>query len=149
MRDWLRVILKRVLPYALQRRSGDRVAVGNRGEALAAAHFRAIGWKVLGRNVAVAGGEIDLVCESSDGTIAIVEVKTVSRRKGGSVDAVWAPERRVDASKRKQLRKLAAALCAVRGWPKVCVRFDVVAVELFDDGTHDLRHRAGAFGFRR
>lgn len=148
MRSWLRRVQRWVLPYALQRRGGERVATGNRGEALAAKHFRAAGWRVIGRNVAVAGGEIDLVAESREGTIAVVEVKTVSRRKGEPSDPRWSPERQVDGKKRQQLRKLASALCGVKGWPKSRVRFDVVAVKLFDDGTHALRHHERAFGWR-
>ncbi|MEM7576564.1 MAG: YraN family protein [Planctomycetota bacterium] len=148
MREWCRRVRASLLPYALQRRGGAKVAVGNRGEALAAKHFRRAGWRVIGRNVAVAGGEIDLVAEAKYGTVAVVEVKTVSRRVGQTVDAKWSPERQVNTTKRQQLRKLAAALCAAKGWPKSRVRFDIVAVELRDDGTHELRHHAAAFGWR-
>ncbi|MEM8781847.1 MAG: YraN family protein [Planctomycetota bacterium] len=148
MKEVIRRVRRWALPYALQRRGGGRVAVGNRGEALAAKHFKRAGWRVIGRNVVVGGGEVDLVAEGRDGTIAVVEVKTVSRRAGQDADAEWSPERQVNGKKRDQLRKLAAALCALKAWPKSRVRFDVVAVELFGDGTHELRHHAGAFGWR-
>jgi Holliday junction resolvase-like predicted endonuclease len=148
MFDSLWSIRNRLLPYALPRRSGARVAVGNRGERRAAKHYRKQGWRVLGRNVVVGGGEIDLVAESRDGTIAVVEVKSVSRSSEQPADPRWTPERQVDAKKRAQLRKLAAKLCVVRKWPRSRVRFDVVAVEFHDDGRHELRHHAGAFGWR-
>lgn len=148
MLDRARRVKSWLLPYALQRRGGAKVAVGNRGEALAAKHFKRAGWRVLGRNVVVAGGEIDLVAEAKDGTIAVVEVKAVSRRAEESTEPAWSPERQVDGKKREQLRKLAAALCGARGRPKSRVRFDVVAVELVDDGTHELRHHVSVFGWR-
>lgn len=116
---------------------------------MAAKHFKRVGWRVIGRNVVVAGGEIDLVAESADGTVAVVEVKAVSRRDGAASDPRWRPERQVDGPKRDQLRKLAAALCRAKGWERKRVRFDVVAIEFFDDGEHELRHHARAFGWRR
>lgn len=124
------------------------MAVGNRGESLAATHLKRSGWRIVGRNVSLGFGEIDVVAEARAGTIAVVEVKTVTRTVGAAVDASWTPERQVDRAKREQLRKLAAALCAAKRWERSRVRFDVIAVELLDDGTHELRHHAGAFGWR-
>lgn len=141
----LRAMWRRVLPYAVQRRGGHRVSVGNRGERLACKALRKSGLKVVGRNVALGFGEIDVVALTREGTVVVVEVKTVSRRQGVAVDSRWAPERQVDAAKRKQLRRLASALCTRKGWAGRAVRFDVVAVELFDDGRHALRHHVDAF----
>jgi len=74
---------------------------GRAGEDAAAALLESHGYRILGRNVRVPGGEIDLV--ALDGAVLVfVEVKRRdSRRFGTALGAV-------DARKRRRLRELAA-----------------------------------------
>jgi putative endonuclease len=99
------------------------------GEDVAAAHLIARGYRVLGRNVRLPGGEIDLVC--LDGaTLVFVEVKSRSKRGFGS--ALHA----VDSRKRAVLRQLAADYAQIVA-PSARYRFDVVAL----DGERIVLHR--------
>jgi putative endonuclease len=116
----------------------DRRALGAEGEARAAAHLEAGGWRVLARNVRAGGVEIDLVVERA-GTLAFVEVKTRRARRHGL------PEEAVDASKRARLVRGAAAwLAGVRPRAR-SVRFDVVCCEHERDGSWRIRHLEAAF----
>ncbi len=80
----------------------DRRRLGSEGEARAAAHLEARGYRIVGRNVRAGGVEIDLVARRA-GVVVFVEVKT--RRSGRS----YAPEESVDARKRARLVRGAAA----------------------------------------
>lgn len=105
-----------------------RLALGRDGEAAAAAHLEAHGWRIVARRFRAAGYEIDLVAER-DGVLAFVEVKT--RRPGG----LAAPVTAVDGRKRRRIA-LAAQAAALR-WGRRAqgFRFDVVAVTWTDDGA--------------
>lgn len=87
---------------------------------------------IVGRNVRVPGGEIDVICKDGD-VVVFVEVKTrVSARFGSALAAV-------DARKRRKLRALAADWLQFAA-PRARARFDIVAIE----GTRAVLHR-GAF----
>ena len=78
-------------------------ALGRHGEALAAAHFERLGFRVLARNHRTRYGELDLVlADPEERTIVFCEVKT---RRLGSGD-VWDS---LHAGKRQQVRRMAAA----------------------------------------
>lgn len=138
----LRALKRRLLPYGVQNRSGDRVALGNKGERLAEQHLKSNGHRVLGRNIVLRFGEIDIVAETADGLLVVVEVKAGRQQP----DPRHRPERHVTAAKRKQLIRLASALRKLKGWGNRPTRFDVIAVEFDGDGGHALRHHIGAFG---
>ena len=94
---------------------------GRIGEDLAWEHLRERGYRLIGRNVRVPGGEIDIVC--SDGaTIVFVEVKTRSSHTFGPAIAA------VDERKRRKLRSLAADYLQFAA-PGSRARFDIVTVE--------------------
>jgi len=105
--------------------------VGRAGERYAAKLLKRGGYRVLGRNVVVRGGEADLVCLAPDGlTIVVVEVKT--RRPGlaeSAQGANVAPEASIHAWKRKKLLDVSRTLAKANGWHGRPVRIDVVAVE--------------------
>jgi len=105
---------------------------GRAGEALAAAYFELLGCEVLGRNLKLAGVEVDLVV--ADGaTRVLVEVKLRGRSDfGGAALAV-------DHDKRERLKRAARAL----GSGVAPLRIDVVALERLDDGL-TLRHYRSA-----
>lgn len=97
-----------------------RPDLGERGEDLAAAHFRRRGATVLARNWRSGRDELDLV--ALEGRVLVfVEVKTRTAREAG---AGWFA---VDARKRRALRRAARAwMRAAGGAPHT--RFDVVEV---------------------
>jgi putative endonuclease len=100
-------------------------ALGEFGEKLAAAHYRAQGYAVLERNWRCRTGEIDLICARGT-TLVICEVKArTGSAHGHPLEAVTAP-------KQRRLRRLAAVYLQrqERRWSDV--RFDVAGVL---DGT--------------
>jgi putative endonuclease len=99
-------------------------SLGGLAESVAARLLRRAGYRVIGRNLAVPGGELDMVVQRRD-VIAVVEVR--SRTAGDG----FSPEASVDAGKRRRViaagrRWLAAHPGLVR---RAAIRFDVVAVE--------------------
>jgi putative endonuclease len=117
-----------------------RQLFGRRAEEAAALHLRTRGWHLLGRNVRVGRGELDLIARRG-GILAFVEVK--ARRSTTCGD----PEDAVDARKRRQVARLAELWLAVRPWALRGideVRFDIIAVDATVDPPA-LRHLPGAF----
>lgn len=118
----------------------SRQRFGRAAEDLAAAHLSARGWRIVGRNIRVGRGELDLIVRRGR-VLAFVEVK--ARRSA----ACGAPEDAVSARKRRQIARLAELWLAARPWALKGVddvRFDVVAV----DGAVSpplVRHLAAAF----
>jgi putative endonuclease len=106
--------------------------LGRRGEDAAVRLLRARGYVVLGRNVRLPGGEIDVIGRDGD-VIAFVEVKTRASLRFGSALAA------VDARKRRTLRALAADWLQIAA-PHARARFDIVTI----DGERVELHR-GAF----
>jgi len=106
--------------------------LGRDGEETAVRHLEQIGYVVVGRNVRLPGGEIDVICKDKD-VFVFVEVKARSNARFGSAISA------VDARKRRTLRALAADWLQVAA-PRARARFDVVTV----DGERAALHR-GAF----
>jgi putative endonuclease len=108
-----------------------RRTVGRRGEDLAAAHLRRLGFAILARNARTRRGEIDLIV--CDGRVLVfAEVKT--RRIGARQHTVredQEPLPALGARQRVRLRRLASAWLndtqAVRPRPRA-VRFDAIGV---------------------
>ena len=113
---------------------------GRAAEEAAARYLIKAGWRLLGRNVRVGRGELDIVARRGP-VLAIVEVK--ARR----TNTCGAPEDAVGAAKRRQVARLAELWLAARPWALKGideVRFDIVAV----DSTafpSTLRHLSAAF----
>jgi putative endonuclease len=118
-------------------------SAGRRGEALAAAHFERLGYRVLSRNHRTRFGELDLVlCDPGGQTIVFCEVKT---RRLGSGSTDW---QNLHAAKCRQVRAMGAAwLNDVADRPRSAeLRFDAVAVTLDRrDELVRLDHLEGAF----
>ncbi len=95
---------------------------GALGEAAAATHLEAKGYKILERNFRHGReGELDLVAEK-DGVLVFVEVKM--RRS----DWFGSPEDSVTFGKRKQIARMARAYVSLKNRMDTCCRFDVVSV---------------------
>lgn len=100
-------------------------AFGRAAEQAAADHLRAKGWRVLGRNVRVGRGELDLIVRRGP-VLAFVEVKA------RSTFACGRPEEGVNGRKRHQVARLAGLWLATHAaalHDVTDVRFDIVAVD--------------------
>ncbi|MEM9882850.1 MAG: YraN family protein [Planctomycetota bacterium] len=122
-------------------RRGDAAHLrrGRRGERLAARHLKHKGYRVLARNLRSRHGELDLLVESPDGAVVVVEVKA------GAANPAFPPELHVTPAKQRKLVVLAATLARRHRLTTRRIRFDVVAVEFPDAGPPTLRHHAAAF----
>ncbi|GAC1573627.1 MAG: YraN family protein [Candidatus Elarobacter sp.] len=94
---------------------------GRAGEDAAVALLESRGYRIVGRNVRLPGGEIDVIARDGD-TVVFVEVKARANATFGT--AVHA----VDAHKRATLRALARDWLQIAA-PRARARFDVVTVE--------------------
>jgi putative endonuclease len=113
-----------------------RAQLARLGEDAAAAHLAGLGYAVLERNLRLGDDEADLVAIAPGGAVAVVEVKA---RRGP-----WHPEDRVDAVKRANLLRLAAALSERHPYRGRLFQFDVVAVTVSAAGT-EVAHWPHAF----
>jgi len=117
-----------------------RQQYGRAAEEAAARYLIHDGWRLLGRNVRIGRGELDIVARRGP-VLAFVEVKARRTHTCG------APEDAVGAAKRRQVARLAELWLAARPWALKGVdevRFDIVAV----DSTvfpSTIRHLSAAF----
>jgi putative endonuclease len=109
-----------------------RGRTGIAAEAIARRHLQSAGWTILGANVIVGRGELDIVAfePGAPGVLVIVEVRGTRTGRFG------APEESIDARKLASLRTTAAALVR-SGWIRerglafpTRIRLDVVAIDL-------------------
>jgi len=91
------------------------------GEDLATEYLESIGYRILKRNLSYNFGEIDILAQSKDGTIVIVEVKTVLGSGWGQAQDL------VRHKKQQKLRLLASAI--EKDFPDRDIRIDVIAVD--------------------
>jgi putative endonuclease len=120
-----------------------RQRLGRTAEQLVASRLERSGWRIVGRNVRLPSGELDIVALDNS-TLVFVEVK--AGREGASLG----PERPAHAvGRRKQLklRRLAREWIAERRGPSGVAgyRFDVVGVSFGQDGLADVDHIRAAF----
>jgi putative endonuclease len=120
-----------------------RQRLGWAAEELVTERLRRSGWRIVGRNVRLPSGELDLVALEGD-TLVFVEVKA------GRAGAARGPERPAHAvGRRKQLklRRLAREWIWERRGPSGVAgyRFDVVGVSFGPDGLADVDHIRHAF----
>jgi putative endonuclease len=94
----------------------------NRGERIAARHYRLRGYRVVGANVRAGGHELDLVVRRGN-RLVFVEVKERARDTyGGAIGAV-------DREKRRRVRRAAGAW--LHAHPEAAaleIRFEVAAI---------------------
>jgi putative endonuclease len=139
--SWPQLILtltRKLSRRSLVAESAPHLALGARGERLAADLLERAGYRLVasnfklpvGRNLrgAVVNAEIDLV--AYDGaTLCFVEVKT--RRS----DEFAAPEANVDLRKQRQITRAARAYRRTLGVAEEPYRYDVVALVIPNDQT--------------
>ncbi|MBC24118.1 MAG: hypothetical protein CMJ32_09425 [Phycisphaerae bacterium] len=108
------------------------LAAGRRGESIACLYLQLRGYRILGRNIRLRTGEIDILAmDRSDSCLVIVEVKTTS---GGREP--------LDRLGTRQLRRLhrSAALIRGRHWPTNNARVDCIGICLGWPGSWRLKH---------
>lgn len=90
---------------------------GRRGETLAAWWLRLHGWRIVGRRLRVAGGEVDLIARRR-GIVAFVEVKW--RRRAADLDHA------IDAWRLRRVAAAAAILAPRYTRGQDAIRIDVM-----------------------
>ena len=114
--------------------------IGNVGEELTAYYLTKSGYKILKRNFAVRGGEIDIIAEK-DGIIAFVEVKT--RSANAFEDGVFA----VNNKKRRLIIRASQEYLYKTG-SECQPRFDISEVVLRGGKPVRFRYYDNAFDAR-
>jgi putative endonuclease len=111
-----------------RRRPDPRRALGYRGEQLAAAHLRRLGFELIDRNVRTRHGEIDLIASDGD-VLVFAEVKTRRARHGACPHEQ--PLAGLKLGQRTRLRRLACAWLyeSADARPRTgTIRFDALGV---------------------
>ncbi len=120
-----------------------RQRLGRAAERLVAAELERSGWRIVGRNVRLPSGELDIVALDGS-TLVFVEVKA---GRAGSALGPERPAHAVDRRKQLKLRRLAREWISERRGPSGVFgyRFDVVGVSFGPDGLPDVDHIRQAF----
>lgn len=114
--------------------SMQHLALGTKGEKIAAAYLQKRHYTILGRNVRTWRGEIDLIARKGE-DIVFIEVKARAHDDG------WQPSERVDREKMKNLKRAAALWLEKQKMEDAPARIDIVGVcdgrviEHFEDVT--------------
>jgi len=114
------------------------VALGPAGEAEAARHLEARGWRILERGYRTRAGEIDLIADDH-GVIVFIEVKSRRGLRCGR------PAEAVGARKRSHIVRVAQIYLMRRGGPEAACRFDVVEVMALPGEDYRIHHLRDAF----
>lgn len=121
--------------------SDPRHHLGRFGERLALEHLERLGYRLVAANHRTRFGELDLIVRDAT-TLVFVEVKT---RRSERPDRHWD---RLDARKRAQVRRMAAAWLAdaPRRPHADDLRFDAIGITIDPRGAIlALEHLEGAF----
>jgi len=113
-------------------------AFGQSAEALAEQMLREKGYRILERNLRVAGGELDLIAKDQ-GVLVFIEVK--ARRGNQFGGAPYA----ITSRKKQQIIKLASCYLSQRGLSNQDCRFDVILVVGTNEHSPQLTHIEQAF----
>jgi putative endonuclease len=120
-----------------------RQRLGRAAEQLVATRLERSGWRIVGRNVRLPSGELDIVA-LDDSTLVFVEVKA---GRAGKTLGPEHPAHAVGRRKQLKLRRLAREWIAERRGPSGVAgyRFDVAGVSFGADGLADVDHIRAAF----
>jgi len=123
---------------APQGKGHDNAGVGNRGEELAAAFLVRKGLKIIERNFRCKGGEVDIIARDRKTTV-FIEVK--SRR----TLTYGVPQLAVTEFKQRQISKAALTWLSKNRLLDAPARFDVIAILLENNYSHQIEHIVNAF----
>ncbi len=119
--------------------------LGNFGERAAVKLLKREGYKILERNYAAEGHEIDIIAQKGD-TVAFIEVKTRDEEKIGRWES--RPAAAVTPEKQRKIIHTAAYYSGYHPLGKK-LRFDVIEVYASVDGEKrsvaEIKHIIGAF----
>jgi putative endonuclease len=120
-----------------------RQRLGRSAEQLVATRLERAGWRIVGRNIRLPSGELDIVALDA-ATLVFVEVKA---GRTGTTIGPERPAHAVGPRKQLKLRRLAREWIAERRGPSGVAgyRFDVVGVSFGEDGLADVDHIRSAF----
>ncbi len=107
--------------------------IGNTGEKIAEAYLKNRGARILAKNFAVRGGEIDLIAEL-EGTVVFVEVKLRGNERFGSVYESITP------AKQKHICRAAHVYLQRNGLTERFARYDAILID--PEGNIDHIERA-------
>ena len=119
----------------------EKRRIGNLGENAAAALLKKKKYKILERNFADSGNEIDIIAENKE-CVAFVEVKTRSAREDDT--SPYRPASSVTPDKMRKIIR-AARYYAARHKISKPMRLDVIEVYLSDRKITSTVHMEGAF----
>ncbi len=111
---------------------------GRSAEDLAEQMLRKKGYRILERNLRIAGGELDLIADDQD-TLVFIEVK--ARRGNQFGGAPYA----ITTRKKQQIIKLALCYLSQRGLTNKQCRLDVILVDGTNGHTPQLTQIEQAF----
>jgi putative endonuclease len=114
------------------------LALGRRGEALAARYLRGKGLRVVARNWRCPDGELDLVLRGP-GLLVVCEVKTRTSTNYGT------PAEAVTDDKAARIRRLARHWQLCTGTHHLPVRFDIVSILWRPGQVPVVRHDPAVF----
>jgi putative endonuclease len=124
-------------PHLTQEEKAER---GKRAEDAVARRLWWDGYRILDRNYAVRGGEVDIVARKGD-TVAFVEVR--ARREG----SIIAPKDTVRYGKQRRIATAARAYAKAKRLTDVLLRYDIAEVWLDEKGKPKrIDVLEGAFG---
>lgn len=114
-------------------------ALGKRGEDFAARYLKRLGYHIVGRQIDLRVGELDIVAVDVR-TVVFVEVKTRTSCDAGS------PAEAVDDLRQQRMTRAALAYLKSHGLLEYPARFDVIALT-WPDGAREptLEHFKDAF----
>ena len=105
--------------------SKTKTEVGTRFERMAEAHLVGLGYRLIGRNFRIKGGELDLIFEHwshHSGVLVFVEVRMRDPR------SFQTPEESLIGKKRKRILNTAKVYLANYNGRAQQIRFDLVAI---------------------
>jgi putative endonuclease len=118
----------------------DTKGFGAWGEEVATAFLIDAGYQILERNFRCKGGEVDIIARAPrDKCLVFIEVKT---RRGLSYGV---PQLAVTAFKQRQISKASLTWLSLKRLHDTNARFDVIAILLHTDGSHQIEHIRNAF----
>jgi putative endonuclease len=101
----------------------EKKELGKKGEEVALRFLKKRGYRIIEKNYVCKMGEMDIIAREKD-TLAFIEVKTRTTTEFGP------PQLAVNASKQRQLSKVALNYLKEKQLEDVKARFDVVAILL-------------------
>ncbi|MBN2015375.1 YraN family protein [Candidatus Dojkabacteria bacterium] len=110
--------------------------LGKVGEDYAVEYLKGKGYEVIGRNVYIGGGEIDIICKRTD-LIVFVEVKT--RKSDMYVDILDS----MDEAKEEALTTSCEEYLASKNFGKYNYRIDLIGIVINNSEVKKFQHIEG------